>query len=483
MSNESKNTIVLNLDIGETGRGELFGVSSALTKANLELQTVEEQLAENLETIQKLTPQCDKTDYVLAATSGAICGIIDIFLVGKPGESPLGDITDKWFENRTKDFARLCGWNGKGTANSAIRFLEGQFKVPYDQTGLGDAGKEVFGLNAKNHHFKSLAHNPTLLGLFFSILDQFTNTSHFVTGGRLIVRQNNSTFELRGNSITSKLFCGFVNWLGHLMSDVAGVSQTDTPELRKRGMGIPSPMWCWINDVIAIKETLHMPVFEFEKSICELAEKIYLQGYDIRFQTTQAIPVFINEMLVRLIYSIRRLMRYYLKTEKEERSFSLMWKSCEPFSNATVKRMLTVAHGTFCLVDAGDAVARSIVPKGGMEVTEFFMRLNVVGVGRFAFALYGEVNLVMERSEVNRTVRLLKNEKMILVDYINGLESLASIYDDRTLLDFVEDLKHTDMYKQAFQKTVKLAEKRGVDREKILRSKMDIDNYFGGKRI
>ena len=76
----------------------------------------------------------------------------------------------------------------------------------------------------------------------------------------------------------------------------------------------------------------------------ELALQLYKEGYDARFQTAQAIPVFINEMLVRLMYSVRRLIRYFANVKKEERSFKLLWKSCEPFSNATVKRMLTVAH-------------------------------------------------------------------------------------------------------------------------------------------
>ena len=78
-----------------------------------------------------------------------------------------------------------------------MRYLERRFKVPYDQRGAGDAASFIFDLNPKNHHFKSLAHNPTLLGLFFSILDQFNNTSHFVSGGELISLQNaNPGFEL-----------------------------------------------------------------------------------------------------------------------------------------------------------------------------------------------------------------------------------------------------------------------------------------------
>ena len=95
---------------------------------------------------------------------------------------------------------------------------------------------------------------------------------------------------------------------------------------------------------------------------------IYKEGYDARFQAAQAIPVFINEIVVRLIYSVRRMIRYYSTVDKEQRSFKGIWKECEPFTNATVKRMLTVAHGTFCLVDVGDAVIRGFAAGAGLGV-------------------------------------------------------------------------------------------------------------------
>lgn len=126
-------------------------------------------LDETVRSVENLKPDCDKLDYALAASAGALCGLMDIFLVGKPGETKLSDMTDGWFENRVTDFAELCGWDGEDTT-SAIRYLEQKFKIPYDQTGRGIAS-EIFDLTPENHHFKSLGHNPTLLGLFFSILD------------------------------------------------------------------------------------------------------------------------------------------------------------------------------------------------------------------------------------------------------------------------------------------------------------------------
>ena len=330
-------------------------LSDAIRDADEELRELEDRLNETTETVKQLTPECDRVDYILSVSSGALCGILDVFLVGKPGESPLGDMTDKWFANRTMDFAKVCGYDGDNESlPSAIKYLEKKFKVPYDQSVGGGIFRELINLTPTNHHFKSLGHNPTLLGLFFSILDQFTNTSDFVSNGELISLNNSEgKFELQGKNIPSKLFCGIVNWIGHLISDVSGSSSS-----KGRGMGLPSPIWAWSNDVIAIKRKLNIPLNEFDKSVNELALKLFEKGYDVRFQTTQTIPVFINEIVVRMLYSIRRLIKYYITVPSEDRCWGELWKSCEPFSNATVKRMLTVAHGTFCLTDIVDATIR-----------------------------------------------------------------------------------------------------------------------------
>ena len=443
MTLESKKRAIFELTIGS----ECFDFSSsfdaAIEQAKLEIQVFNE----TVESVKEIQPECDKLDYVLAASVGALCGIIDIFLVGKPGQSPLGTITDQWFANRTMDFAKMCGWKGEGE-KSAIRFLEGRFKIPYDQKVIPG---ELNFLSPKNHHFKSLAHNPTLCGLFFSILDQFQSTSHFVTGSQIWIEMSDEGFELRGSTILSKLFCAFFNWLGHLISDVAGSSGRTM-----RGMGVPSPFWAWTNDVAAIRSSLNITASQFDETINNLAIRVFTEGFDARFQTTQAIPVFINSILVRTIYAVRRLFRYLSNVPLNERSLEKMWIQCEPFTNPTVNRMLTVAHGTFCLLDIGDATARGIITGGGtINLTEFFLRLNVIGIGQFDL-----------------------KEKAIIENYLAELEQLAEKYNDRTLLNFVNDFQNSDCYIAAFHKSVKLAELRGVPQEKTLFAKTDIDEYF-----
>ena len=474
-TNKYKSDIILDLNIDDDRFGFATSIDEALAQAEVELVV----LNETVESIKELKPQCDKLDYILAASSGALCGVIDIFLVGKPDESPLGDITDKWFANRTIDFVKLCGYKGdKNSLSSAINFLEEKFKIPYDQSVGGGIFRELINLTPSNHHFKSLGHNPTLLGLFFSILNQFTNTSDFVSNGELISLNNSDgKFELQGKNILSKLFCGIANWIGHLISDVSGSSGS-----KGRGMGIPSPIWAWSNDVIAIKAKLNIPVTEFDKSVNELALKLFKKGYDVRFQTTQAIPVFINEMIVRLLYSIRRLIGYYISVPKNDRSWGLLWKSCEPFSNATVKRMLTVAHGTFCIIDIGDATIRGFEKGiGSFNVFEFVLRLNVVGVGRFAISLYGETKRAISYDHARESSDFAAKEITIVENYIEGLKILSAKYDDARLLTFIADFKKSDAYIKAFERSVQLAELRNVPANRILKDKADIDRYFGGK--
>lgn len=471
---EELRDVVLVMDETEEG----FYFASSIVEAMVQSHQKLDELNENIDSIQNLKSDADKIDYMLAASSGALSGLIDIFMVGKPGESPLGQLSDIWFENRTRDFAKLTGWSGgmDNSLASAVRHLEKKFKIPYDQTGTGDAGAKVFGLTPRNHHFKSLAHNPNLLGLFYSILNQFQNSSTFVTEGELItLHQADAHFELRGRNVPSKLFAAFSNWIGHLISDVSGSSSS-----KGRGMGIPSPLWTWVNSTIAIKKKLRLPVSKFDQNVYKLALEIFNEGYDLRFQTAQTIPVFINELLVRFLYSLRRMTYYFSTHEPENNSFKEIWKVAEPFTHPTVKRMLTVAHATFCLIDVTDASVRGF-QFGVFQPSEFFLRFNLIGVGRLTISLYGEGKRVIVYRKVERESSFAMREKVIIKHYLEGLKTLAERYDDKEKIKFITDFKSSDLYIQVFEESVTLAKQRQVADDQILKIKADIDRYFMGE--
>ena len=96
--------------------------------------------AENTEENRMLLQKkdiCDKYDYLVAVACGGLGGIIDIFMVGSPGDSALGKWTDEQVDNAVKKFAKMVGWNPKkektGNIADAIKFLEDKYKVNYDQ--------------------------------------------------------------------------------------------------------------------------------------------------------------------------------------------------------------------------------------------------------------------------------------------------------------------------------------------------------------
>ena len=90
--------------------------------------------------------------------------------------------------------------------------------------------------------------------------------------------------------------------------------------------------------------------------------------------------------------------------------------------------MLTVAHGTFCLIDASDAVIRGFATGGGsFNVVEFCMRINIVGVGRFAISLYGEANRGKKKKAAQEEAYFLRREKIVVEDYITGLKYLMTV--------------------------------------------------------
>ena len=130
--------------------------------------------------------------------------------------------------------------------------------------------------------------------------------------------------------------------------------------------------------------------------------------------------------------------------------------------------MLTIAHGTFCMMDLGDATIRTLISG---NIGEFALRLNIIGIGRFSVSLIGEVSRKIKYEKKKKELKYLLNEERIIKNYIEGLETLYELYDDKELLTFVEDLKDNKRYIEGFEKTVKLAEKRKVPEKKILKNK------------
>lgn len=347
--------------------------------------------------------KCDKYDYLIAVGCGVIAGIIDIFLVGAPGDSKLQNWTDAQVDKTVMLFAKTCGWSPKiGKENnvaSAIGFLEKKFPVNYDQRHTGDVGN-LFNMSTKNHHMKSLGHSPDIIGLFFSILNQFTSTSSFIHKGQLITIKTQN-FELQGHNFISKLFCGVANWFGHIMSDIAGSSGAS-----KRGSGVVIPFY----ELFQLCDFGSFQIGENKNTLATVATKVFQEGYDARFGITMAIPVVMCDLTIKLTWAIKHY--FYHKRPLVE---------CIPTKkHDDLRIMLIIGNGALCLMDGADAAIRS----GGNWIN-FFLRLNIIAWFRLVSLVFREVCIRLGISfplqkQIDAYIRI--NEA--LVEYLEQLKQI-----------------------------------------------------------
>jgi len=362
------------------------------------------------------TADCDKWDYALSALCGAATGLIDAFFVGMPGASKLGKITNEAADKVVEKFAKVVHKFDKKHVDkliesgeitkysdykptgmslpkkepegiaSSIGYLEQRFRVPYDARYASDLLDAPGGVsfNPTNHHLMSAGHCPDLAGLFFSVLDQFDGKiTLFTSRGILRLTPKVQDFRLQGKNLYQKVLFGFINWIGHLMSDVVGSSGTRGHEGRV-GAGIAPPFF----EFFQLCNFGSFDVNGDTKTLAEFTTTMYERGYDARFAVAQAIPVALNEVLIRLIWSIKR--HYY---------HGLPWKECVPLklsNKPELRRMLLVGHGCLCLVDATDAAIRS-----WGNLIEFALRLNIVAWTRFAHLGLQELRAYFKKDALN----------------------------------------------------------------------------------
>ena len=208
--------------------------------------------------IELLSSQADKWDYLVAVASGILCGMLDILWVGdfslENGRAFASDKVDG-FVGKT---AKILGFKGDDLKD-AVKFLEDTFPIP------SDGNTPDFG-GGLQHHLRDFAHHPTIVGLVFSLLTQFTGMSYGtdVNGVFKIVPVPDKSKAFIGKDIPDKLFKGTVVWFFHLVSDMAGSSSTAGIT---GGTGIPGPILSLAKELSALPIFKNMKIGDYKLSV------------------------------------------------------------------------------------------------------------------------------------------------------------------------------------------------------------------------
>ena len=223
-------------------------------------------------------------------------------------------------------------------------------------------------------------------------------------------------------------------------------------------------------------------------TVAETMIKVFEEGYDLRYGATMAIPVVMEELMIKVIWMIRQ--KFIRKKT---------WKESFPTAaHADLRIMLIIGNGTLCAIDGVDAAAHGVVEGG--NVISFVCHLNLVGWARLAMLVLKElairlgpvVSQMLERFSRSVLEILTPAEEERILQFRNQIEKyeqqLWTLY-----CEFVQQIeaeyrqlyieinetfsdKRSNSYRA--NHSVKLAEVSGVTEEKIIRSRKQLDDSF-----
>lgn len=405
---------------------EIIPVSSAgtldISPASNELSILDSFEALEFE-FDDAVDKASRLDYGIAAGSGLLTGLLSVFL-GKPlSIEEAAKIGGKEADKIVIDAARAFGcdlpndkaiFDKDGRCSTevlakAIKFLEDKFPIPQDKLTPEFGG----GLQ---HHLRDFSHHPTVLGLFFSILGQFTGTGYGTDTDGNFIKLPFPKDALIGKNVPEKIAIGAFNWLFHLASDIDGSNQN-----AGKGTGIPGPVLSVLKELSStpllknVRSNYKESEISFSKWISKLFNGTHFkdtEGNPVRFDfrtemglatqlLEQSLSVLANEVIVRVFYTVSRLA-----SEIQSNNVTSLLelnrlnpKSFLPINNRALTRMCTVSSGTFLAVNsAGSAIKAGMAFKGNKAAfaKAFFLNINYPGIGRFAVACFFDAKYVKE---------------------------------------------------------------------------------------
>lgn len=267
----------------------------------------------------------DGWDYAIACSCGLFASMLDLLCVQAPPKPtvPWSQKVDGIFNGWVQEaFNKVLPPDLSDALSKGYPIGAPDSSTVFDLIGAPDKA-----LNPLNHRLRSLAHDP-ILGLIFGVWDMVHGTCTAVVNGQII------SIPSRKGPTDGGLFQLLGKMLGHLLSDVNAPSGKGN-----RGMGLPAPFM----GLLRMLEGIPVGDSSFGKQI----EWMYVNGYDFRQFTVTSIPMLIMEVLLRVFYVAKQVVKY-------DQPFGESLLDTMPARlNPRVRMMLAIAYGTSSAVNAG----------------------------------------------------------------------------------------------------------------------------------
>lgn len=217
--------------------------------------------------------EMSKDDWIAASLIGVCAVLMDFMLVRTPRSISFtainGTIVQKDGSALTDALCKI-GFDADGKTSAWVKQLERYFKVSYDKSII--LGEKGFG--PKTHRVYSLAHDPSPSGLIWGIADSFRGGTSYIDGRSIVKFEY--TYKLSNPQL---LFLPMI-WFGHILSDIFTKS------------GVPIPNSCLLRMIRCGS------IGEKDKTIAQIVEGMYSEGYDLRHLLTMSICNVCIELLL-----------------------------------------------------------------------------------------------------------------------------------------------------------------------------------------
>ena len=179
-------------------------VVEVLDESSLASIDIQQSLFDINHRIEQSKSKADQWDYYLSIASGIVCGMLDVFWVGDFDFKNAREKSDSEIQEFVMQVANKFGYEGYDISK-AVGFLEKMFLL------ASDASEKEFG-GGLQHHFRDFAHHPTIAGLVFSLLTQFTELSYGANtnGDFIVVPINDKSKQYIGATISEKITRGTI---------------------------------------------------------------------------------------------------------------------------------------------------------------------------------------------------------------------------------------------------------------------------------
>lgn len=356
----------------------------------------------------------DRKEEIVSISSGALTAIIVDTLI-------IGDISfldaQSWGQEKVNKFvidvAKRQDKEGKvKDLYTAVKFLEDKYQIPADPmfNKFGGGG---------HHHLYDFTHHPTPVGWFCAIIAQFGGPVYGTDKtGKLnpVALSEDALKHVKVDNI-SKIWNGTIDWIFHLISDMAGSS--GSIKTGSYGTGLPGPILSLLKEVSS-NECIRKLVGKagdtdrdkFSVAVQNLyngrlladrdAQGKIIKGTEVPFDlrteiglghelTKQLIPVFINECIVRAFFSVSRFVKELerVNVSSIDELSKVRPEAFLPINNPSLNEMLLISTVSFTAIDVVAAGIKAAVKNQGFRggfAKDFLVGINYSGVARLCFA-------------------------------------------------------------------------------------------------